>query len=45
MLIDVTHCNNMHDTDQDSETLPNDCNQRIIRHLTKEKCIVLLAAE
>ena len=44
-IIDLSECDIIHNMDQDPDTIPDDTDQQVIPHLTKEKLVIVLAAE
>ena len=45
MINDLSNCDIAHDMDQDPDTIIDDAPDGIITHLTKEKWVIILAAE
>ena len=45
IIIELSDCTIIHNMYQDSDTIPDDEEQHIIPHLTKENWVILLAAE
>ena len=45
MITDLSDCGIIHNMDQDLDIILDDVDQQIIPHLTKEKWVIVLAAE
>ena len=40
MIVDLSHCDIIHDTNQDPATISDNASEMLIPHLTKEKWVV-----